>query len=95
MRSSRIASLLAATAAAALLSTSALAERHRTPVNPNPGSWHYNPAPPVHAPNNTKSGTWSALNHAFPGTPDTALLLTDGTVIMHDRVHRQLEKADA
>lgn len=38
------------------------------------------------APSSAQSGTWTALTHAFPGTsfPDTALLLTDGTVLMHD-----------
>ena len=33
------------------------------------------------------SGTWTDLKHAFPGTttgPDTALLQTDGTVLMHE-----------
>src|SRR5690348_11369467 len=31
------------------------------------------------------SGTWTILENAFPGhRPDTALLLTDGTVLMHD-----------
>ncbi|HTT97235.1 MAG TPA: hypothetical protein VMF58_04255 [Rhizomicrobium sp.] len=82
MRSSRIIALVAVTGA--LLSTSALA-RHLDPVPAHPGSWHYNPAKqPFHAPKGATSGTWSMLNNTFPGTGDTALLLTDGTVIMHD-----------
>jgi hypothetical protein len=87
MRSSRIASLLAATAAAALLSTSALAGHHLTPLPPHPNSWKSDPGQQgFHVPNNTRSGKWNALAHAFPGSgfPDTALLLTDGTVLMHD-----------
>ncbi len=86
MRSSHIASLLAATAAVALVSTSALAERHRTPAPAHPGWWHNASLPAIHVPNNTRSGTWHGLAHAFPGSgfPDTALLLTDGTVMMHD-----------
>ena len=68
----------------ALLSTSALA-MHRSPLPTHPGSWRYNPAhQPFKAPKANASGTWSMLNHAFPGTGDTSLLLTDGTVIMHD-----------
>jgi hypothetical protein len=82
MRSSRIIVLAAVTGA--LLSTTALA-RHQTPAPAHPGSWHYNPAhQPFHAPKGAKSGTWNMLTNAFPGTGDTALLLTDGTVMMHD-----------
>jgi len=82
MRSSRIFSLVAITGA--LLSTSALA-MHRSPLPAHPGSWHYNPAhQPFQAPKANASGTWNQLTHAFPGTGDTSLLLTDGTVIMHD-----------
>ena len=87
MRSSRIASLLAATAAAALLSTSALAGHHLTPLPPHPNSWKSDAGQQgFQAPINAKSGKWNGLAHAFPGSgfPDTALLLTDGTVIMHD-----------
>jgi hypothetical protein len=41
---------------------------------------------PYVAPASAQSGTWAALAQKFPGTsfPDTALLLTDGTVLMHD-----------
>jgi hypothetical protein len=86
MRSSRIASLLAATAAAALLSTSALAGHHLTPVPAHPNSWKPNGQQGFQAPKAAASGTWNGLAHAFPGTgfPDTALLMTDGTVLMHD-----------
>jgi hypothetical protein len=39
---------------------------------------------PYHAPKG--SGSWQRLAEGFPGSshPDTALLLTDGTVLMHD-----------
>lgn len=86
MRSSRLAFLLTVSAAA-LLSSAALAERHRTPAPAHPGWWHSTPGQQgFHAPIAAKSGTWNGLAHAFPGSgaPDTALLLTDGTVIMHD-----------
>src|SRR5882762_7859550 len=84
MRASRI-TVLAATAAA-LLSTSALANKQF--LDPLPGSsTHVGPyhAPYV-APPAIHSGTWTGLTSAFPGSgfPDTALLLTDGTVLMHD-----------
>ncbi|HVU19724.1 MAG TPA: hypothetical protein VHE09_03270 [Rhizomicrobium sp.] len=84
MRSSRITAL--ATIATALLSTSALA-MHHSPLPKNPNSWRYDPSRPVyHAPKANASGTWSMLTNSFPGSggPDTALLLTDGTVMMHD-----------
>jgi hypothetical protein len=76
--------MLAATAVV-LLSTSALAGRHLTPAPAHPGWWHATAGQQgFHAPKAAKSGTWSPLNNTFPGTPDTALVLTDGTVIMHD-----------
>ncbi|HEY1962965.1 MAG TPA: hypothetical protein VGG69_11140 [Rhizomicrobium sp.] len=55
---------------------------------PLPGQHgHFGPymAPFVATPGTT-SGTWQHLINAFPGAafPDTALLLTDGTVMMHD-----------
>lgn len=86
MHSSRFATAALAVAVAGLLSTSALAHR---PIDPLPSrhGWTVNPAkPPYLAPSNHASGTWAPLVHSFPGTsfPDTALLLTDGTVIMHD-----------
>ena len=82
MRSSR--TLALAVIAGALLSTTAFA-RHRDPLPTHPGSWHPNPAQqPYHAPKANGSGTWNMLAHPFPGTGDTALLLTDGTVMMHD-----------
>jgi hypothetical protein len=42
--------------------------------------------PPYHAPKGSGSGTWQALKNGFPGTsfPDTSLLMTDGSVLMHD-----------
>jgi hypothetical protein len=37
------------------------------------------------APKASGGGTWQALANRFPGqTPDTSLLMTDGTVLMHD-----------
>ena len=58
---------------------------HLTPL---PGqAKHVGPyLPPYQAPKKVKSGTWAKLVHGFPGTsfPDTAQLLTDGTVLMHD-----------
>jgi hypothetical protein len=83
MRLSRVTSLAAISAA--LLSTSALAMH---PMTPLPGQ--HGVAGPHHAkfvaPPKTHSGTWTALTHSFPGSsfPDTALLLNDGTVLMHD-----------
>lgn len=76
-------SMLAALATA-LLSTSALAQH----LDPLPGkATHAGPyAPPYVAPPRVKSGTWTAVKAGFPGTsfPDTAELMTDGTVLMHD-----------
>lgn len=76
-------SILAALAAT-LLSTSALAQH----LDPLPGkAVHVGPyAPPYVAPPKVKSGTWAALKAGFPGSsfPDTANVLTDGTVLMHD-----------
>jgi hypothetical protein len=82
MRSSRT-SVLVATVAA-LLSTSALAAHHLTPL-PSRHGWDTG-KPVFKAPPGSISGTWTGLAHAFPGTgfPDTSLLLTDGTVMMHD-----------
>jgi len=84
MRSCRL-SVFAA--AAALLSTSALASHgHLTPL-PSHHGWKVNPTrPPYVAPGGSGSGTWTPLTNSFPGSgfPDTSLLLTDGTVMMHD-----------
>jgi hypothetical protein len=81
MRSSRI-SILAATAAA-LLSSTAFAH-HMTPL-PSRHGWDTSKNGYV-APPKSKSGTWTGLNNAFPGSgfPDTTLQLTDGTMLMHD-----------
>jgi len=85
MRSSHL-SVFAAVAAA-LLSTSALASHgHLTPL-PSHHGWKADPAhPPYVAPGGSGSGTWTPLTNSFPGAgfPDTSLLLTDGTVMMHD-----------
>ena len=48
---------------------------------------HYGPRLlPYHAPEGSGSGVWQKLANGFPGSshPDTSLLLTDGTVLMHD-----------
>ncbi|MFL6689928.1 MAG: hypothetical protein ACJ8IR_07055, partial [Alphaproteobacteria bacterium] len=38
-----------------------------------------------HAPENAKSGSWTPLKNVYPGSmPDLALLLTDGTVMVHE-----------
>lgn len=84
MRSSRVTASVLAVLAAGLLSTSAVA-RHLTPLPSHHGlsgiTKHGFVAPPA-----THSGTWAALTHSFPGSgfPDTAMLMTDGTVLMHD-----------
>ena len=40
---------------------------------------------PFRAPASSKAGTWTPLVNRFPGSmPDTALLMNDGTVMMHD-----------
>ncbi|HWA88840.1 MAG TPA: kelch repeat-containing protein [Rhizomicrobium sp.] len=84
MRSSRVTATALAVLAAGLLSSSAMA-RHFTPLP----SHHGIPAgtkATYHAPKSARSGTWTPLAHGFPGVnfPDTALVMTDGTVLMHD-----------
>ncbi len=60
---------------------------------PLPGQHgHYGPHLPAYvAPPRSISGTWQHLANAFPGSkfPDTSLLLTDGSVIMHDGCSRR------
>ncbi|HSC17696.1 MAG TPA: hypothetical protein VLC74_02175 [Rhizomicrobium sp.] len=78
-----------AIAAATLVSTGAFA-RHHTPlpwergpyVGPHQGQFHA----PAHSPGGITSGTWTPVKAGFPGTsfPDSAVLLTDGNVMMHD-----------
>jgi hypothetical protein len=66
-------------AASLLLSSPAFAHHPLRPTG-HIGPW----LAPRHVPSVT-SGTWKPLTNLFPGTsPDTALLLTDGTVMMHD-----------
>lgn len=76
---------MVAALAAALLSTSALAHKA---IDPLPGqAIHVGPyAAPYVAPPKVKSGNWSTLANmpAFTSFPDTAQVLTDGTVLMHD-----------
>jgi hypothetical protein len=84
MRSSRVTAAALAVLAAGLLSSSAIA-RHLTPLPSHNGI----PANLPHgykAPRGAKSGTWLPLTNTFPGSgfPETALLMTDGTVMMHD-----------
>jgi hypothetical protein len=70
---------------AGLLSTSAFAQRHLTPL---PGQAKHSGAylPPYQAPPKVRSGTWVPLKNMPPVTsfPDTPALLTDGSVILHD-----------
>ncbi|MEO8926094.1 MAG: hypothetical protein ABI306_02925 [Caulobacteraceae bacterium] len=68
-------------ASASLLPAAAMAER---PAHPG---GHVGPmlAPYTGAPPGV-SGTWTKVTAPFPGaSPETALLLTDGTVLMHDQ----------
>ena len=70
----------------ASVSTTAFAHKYLTPL-PGQHGQHVGPVEaPYVAPAGAKSGTWKALKSAFPGKqfPDTALVLTDGTVMMHD-----------
>jgi hypothetical protein len=62
----------------------------RAPLPGHVGHYGSQLAPFVAAPR-TVSGTWQRLANRFPGKsfPDTALLLTDGTVIMHDGCSRR------
>ncbi len=73
---------IAAVIAACLLSTSADAHKP-LPWQRGPHLGPYRAA--FTAPAGTKSGTWQALANPFTanGFPDTAVLLTDGTVLMH------------
>ncbi len=80
----RLASRAAIAACLGLLPAAALADR---PVHSGghvgPMLAAYTGAPP------TVSGTWTKVTAAFPGaSPATALLLTDGTVLMHDSCTR-------
>jgi hypothetical protein len=70
--------------AAGLLSTTALAQR---PMDPLPSQTRRpaSPQAPYVAPPAIKSGTWTTMKNAYPGTfPETALLLTDGTAMVHE-----------
>jgi len=71
--------------AAGLLSTTALAHRAVDPL-PRQSAQAGSHGAPYVAPPTVKSGTWTALAAGFPGTsfPDTAQVMTDGTVLMHD-----------
>jgi len=75
---------LLALAAMATLSTSTLASSHRQLIPLKPLG-HVGSYVPPHVDPYLTPGTWTDLTHAFPGAgPDTSLLLTDGTVLMHD-----------
>ena len=81
----RAVSVLAIAALLGLSCSAAQAQRRTIPL---PGQ-HGHAGPyraPYVAPTSAGSGTWSVLANPFPGTsfPDTAQLLTDGTVMMHD-----------
>lgn len=85
MRSSRVTASVVAAFTAGLLSTSALAQHHMTPLPGQHGFVGTRGQAPYVAPPKIKSGTWSGLAHAYPGDfPDTAVQLTDGTMLMHN-----------
>lgn len=75
--------LSAALAAIACLPALSDAQAHR----PLPGEVRQSGPvlPPYVAPPASRSGTWKLLKHAIPNNaiPETALLLTDGTVLVH------------
>lgn len=82
MKSKYLATSASALALAAMaLSNSAVAHRGLHPLGP------IGHVGPIEAPYQgaKTSGTWTDLKKAFPGPsgPDTALLMTDGTVLMH------------
>jgi hypothetical protein len=75
-----------AIAAAGLLATSAFAKKPPFPTSslPNQPSIAQRLGYPSKF-DQSISGTWTSLIHGFPaGIPDTALLLTDGSVVMHE-----------
>jgi hypothetical protein len=80
--------LLPAVAAAAVGLFATAASAHHGRLDPLPGQHGFvgTQHAPYTAPRGSISGTWTPLTNAFPGTnfPDTALLMTDGTVMMHD-----------
>jgi hypothetical protein len=78
------ASLMALTTAVPFAAASAKTV-HLTPLPGHAGHVGAIEAP-YKAPAHSSSGTWQKLKSGFPGTsfPDTSLLLTDGTVLMHD-----------
>lgn len=82
MRSSRLTVSVLAVFAVGLLGTSAMA-RHLSPL-PSRHGWDAN-AKHYTAPGGV-GGTWQGLANSFPGSgfPDTAQVMTDGTVMMHD-----------
>jgi hypothetical protein len=74
--------------------TPALASYHRA-LLPLKALGHVGPyAPPYIAPARAKSGTWTDLGGTLPFKegPETALLLTDGTVLVHDVCYGQWYK---
>jgi hypothetical protein len=74
---------VAALAAGAVFATGANAHPAIPPLHP---LGHLGPHLPAYVnPDKTKSGTWTALTNKFPGsTPDTSVMMTDGTLITHD-----------
>jgi hypothetical protein len=72
--------------ASALLSVSAIAGSRAIDPLPGQNRGHMGAYLPTYAaPAGSSSGRWAPLANGFPGsTPDTALLMTDGSVLMHD-----------
>lgn len=86
-------SKLALTAVASLgFSTATMASQPHWGHHPLGALGHVGPyEPPYIAPANAKSGTWKDVPGALPFKkgPETALLLTDGTVMVHDACYGQ------
>jgi len=88
-------SILVLVAAASLGSSTAARESHHHGLLPLKALGHVGPyEPPYVAPANAKSGTWKDLGGTLPFKegPETSLLLTDGTVMVHDVCYGQWYK---
>jgi hypothetical protein len=82
---SRTGRLLTGVSIFALTTAAAAASPAMDPLPGHHGNYGSRVAP-YQAPADSKSGTWQPLANGFPGMSfsDTALLMTDGTVLMHD-----------
>ncbi|MFL5240126.1 MAG: hypothetical protein ACJ8EL_21510 [Rhizomicrobium sp.] len=76
--------VVAVLAAGLMAAVSAAASSHRLPL-PGQAIPAATKAQLYRAPENAKSGSWTPLKNVYPGSmPDLALLLTDGTVMVHE-----------